>query len=257
MIAIVGIGHGAISHLGKEALSKAHCVLVTGEFSAADLQTLAPRAQLVTLQTSATFLARRDSYYAAVADEVRALATSHGDVVVPVAGNPFFLEGIASALRTGGSETVIFHPAQSVVDALFEHFPRLIAGGGYRVIDTSESFFTCLLDPGCDLVLVQLARAGSKRQTFDYTPSAAWLRDVFRYIARSFPPHALVSTIELMPSNVRNVATVLSDACEHGLSIGPWSTVVVSSPWKQAQDTEEEILSRLVSPLDRYLREPA
>ncbi|GAC1611165.1 MAG: hypothetical protein NVS3B3_21700 [Aquirhabdus sp.] len=254
VIHIVGLGYGIISKTGYDALSAAKYIISAGEFGEEKLRAYCPQATMLYLDSRMTFLEPRVNYYNRAAEEIRLLVTQYGEVTLPTVGNPFFLEGISAYLGGRSELEVKIHVAPSVVDVTLQYFPLLCKGGGYRVVDTSENFFSLTFDPLSDLILVQLARAGSKRQTFDYTPTSVWLNKFFTYLGRTYPPDTMIHLVEFSEQGATIKAHELDFVSNQQVLISPWTTVVLCSPYKEIEDTEESILARLNSPLEHYVR---
>ncbi|MBA3286519.1 MAG: nucleoside triphosphate pyrophosphohydrolase [Acidimicrobiia bacterium] len=136
-IVVVGLGPGGRQHVTGETLAAIERIPVrflrTGRHPSADL-----------VPGATTFDARYESadayddVYRAIADELVAAATEHGEVLYAVPGSPLVLERSVALLRADDRVDVTVVPALSFLDAAWARLGVDPVEAGVRVVDGHE-----------------------------------------------------------------------------------------------------------------------
>ncbi|OTA21393.1 hypothetical protein Xbed_00622 [Xenorhabdus beddingii] len=253
VINIVGIGyyHTDISAAGLNALRTSNAIVSNFEIDEDDIKKFSPKSIIIRLNAMPTFLEERSNVYKEAAKEIIDIVIKHRVIAIPILGNPYVIEGIANQLYSiqNCDFKINVFSGPSIIDKLLIAFPSLITGQGFRVWDTSKATFSTRLDPFVDTVLLQVCRVGSSRHTLGCIPNKTWFSKLFEFIQLTYPDSSHLSLITLGLEN--EIKTVnLNKANDLYEYLTNKTTIIIHSPFKEIEDTEIAVMSRLVTPLD-------
>lgn len=254
-ISVVGLGYrdSDVTFSGHAVLRAAGLILHSTDVEATKLRRIAPEAETLALEAKPRFLEERSGFYDRAALEILDVAKSGRTIALAVHGNPFVLDGISSRLIKAGSVVRVI-PAASIVECLLELDSTLLGGHGFRVVDTTNAFFSCGLDARVDLILVQFSRAGSKLHTLGYTPNKAWYGKLLSFLRLTYPPETEMR-LYLVGEQTASAAASLAKAEDIYDFLAPNVSIVIKSPYKDSS-SEGDVMERLIGPVEYLLSHP-
>lgn len=230
-------------------------VLNLREIDLNDFKRLFPESKIIDLERKPCFLEPRIKTYKNISEEIVQISQK-SPLVIPVIGDPYFLEGVSRQLISDLGDSIRVIRGVSVLDKTIELFPEALSTGALCIFDLSHGIENLSLLAEQNYLLVQYGRVGSKLNTLGYQPSMSWLQMIKERLLGTLSGTTQISIINI-GSSIPIRSSLLVDLEKLFVHMSQATSIFIhaSESLSRQSATEDVTIARLISPLEEMLNE--